>query len=193
MNQSLLILDAFSLSPGEPACRALAGVLESANAARLPRFAQWLGLAEPEFWQMLDHCFPGARAAGWAPESAPVDAAALPCEFADLVQMLIASGDPARPARPETRWAAHALASGCFGGSHLWHDMGLSGRHDVSRLLQAYFPSLYAANTTDMKWKKFFYHALCQRLDLHPCPEPACAGCDNYASCHGTESVIGWR
>ncbi|MGT2455753.1 hypothetical protein ACU4GI_22055 [Cupriavidus basilensis] len=47
MNQSLLILDAFSLLPGEPACRALAGVLENANAGRLPRFAQWLGLAEP--------------------------------------------------------------------------------------------------------------------------------------------------
>ncbi len=91
MNQSLLILDAFSPSPGEPACRALAGVLESANAARLPRFAQWLGLAEPEFWQMLDHCFPGARAAGWAPESAPIDAAALPCEFPDLAAI--------RPAR----------------------------------------------------------------------------------------------
>ena len=112
VNQSLLILDAFSLSPGEPACRALAGVLESANAARLPRFAQWLGLAEPEFWQMLDHCFPGARAAGWAPESAPVDAAALPCEFADLVQMLHRA-IPLAPkcAGPPTRWPAAALAA----------------------------------------------------------------------------------
>ncbi|WP_454726763.1 MULTISPECIES: nitrogen fixation protein NifQ [Cupriavidus] len=187
MNQSLLILDAFSLSPGEPAARTLAGVLERADAGGLPRFAQWLGLDEAEFWRMLEQCFPGARAAGWAPESAPVDAAALPCEFPDLVAMLVASGDASRPAM---RWAAHALACGCFGGSHLWQDMGLSGRHDVSRLLREYFPALHAANTTDMKWKKFLYHELCRRLDLHPCPEPRCTGCDNYAACHGAETVV---
>ena len=43
------------------------------------------------------------------------------------------------------------------------------------------------ANTTDMKWKKFFYHRVCERLDLHPCPEPSCSGCDQFANCHGPE------
>jgi nitrogen fixation protein NifQ len=31
------------------------------------------------------------------------------------------------------------LACGCFGGGHLWHDMGLSGRENVYVLLQRHF------------------------------------------------------
>jgi len=185
-NRSLLILDAFARRPGEPAYRALAGVLESANAGRLPRFAQWLALPEDAFWAMLDRCFPGARHFGWGPEHDMPDPAHLPCEFDDLVELL---DDYASVDTPEARWAARALACGCFGGSHLWHDMGLSGRDEVSLLLDTYFHPLYVANTTDMKWKKFFYHQLCLKLDLHPCPEPSCEGCDNYAQCHGSEAV----
>ncbi|SDC90625.1 nitrogen fixation protein NifQ [Cupriavidus sp. YR651] len=189
MNRSLLLLDAFAAHPGDPVTRALAGVLETACAGRLPRFAQWLGLPPAEFRQMLDHCFPGAAQAGWEPDVPPQDPDALPCEFADLVEMLEDGHTPARHG-PEVRWAAHALASGCFGHTHLWQDMGLSGRHDVSTLLEQVFQPVFAANTSDMKWKKFFYHRVCERLDIHPCPEPSCEGCDHYATCHGAEAPL---
>jgi nitrogen fixation protein NifQ len=189
VNQSLLILDAFAMQPGEPAYRALAAVLESANAGRLPRFTQRLGLDEHEFRLMLDHCFPGARDAGWSPECDAQDRGPLPCEFPDLVALLL---DSRSLEIPEARWSAHALACGCFGAGHLWHDMGLSGRNDVSQLLDKYFHPLYAANTGDMKWKKFFYRELCLKMDLHPCPEPACAQCDHHAQCYGTEAVVHW-
>jgi len=189
MNRSLLLLDAFAARPGDPRSRALAGVLESAASGHLPAFAQWLGLPPGAFRVMLDQCFPGAAAAGWTPEAPSVDAFAPPCEFADLVDMLWDGRSPGRD-EPETRWAAHALASGCFGGGHLWEDMGLSGRDDVSRLLGEHFSPVFIANTADMKWKKFFYHRVCARLDLHPCPEPSCSRCDHYASCHGAELPV---
>ncbi|QRQ84230.1 nitrogen fixation protein NifQ [Cupriavidus oxalaticus] len=186
MNCSLLLLDAFAAHPGDPVSRALSGVLESAGAGCLPRFAQWLGLPPDEFRQMLDTCFPGAAAAGWAPDVPAADPGALPCEFGDLVEMLW-SGRSAGHDSQLVRWAAHALACGCFGRTHLWQDMGLSGREDVSGLLRAMFEPVFLANTTDMKWKKFFYHRVCERLDLHPCPEPSCSGCDQFANCHGPE------
>lgn len=190
MNRSLLILDAFAAHPGDLVARALAGVLESAASGRLPAFAQWLGLPSQEFRVLLDRYFPGAAAAGWAPDAPNVDAAALPCEFADLVDMLWDGRSPGRDA-VAVRWTAHALASGCFGGGHLWEDMGLGGRDDVSDLLRTRFAPVFAANTTDMKWKKFFYHRVCARLDLHSCPEPSCSRCDHYAQCHGPEGRAG--
>lgn len=88
MNHSLLLLDAFAVHPGHPVSRALSGVLESAAAGCLPRFAQWLGLSPGEFRGMLDIWFPGAASAGWEPDPPPVDLAMLPCEFGDIVEML---------------------------------------------------------------------------------------------------------
>ncbi len=189
MNRSLLLLDAFAAHPGDPVSRALSGVLESAAAGGLPRFAQWLGLPPDEFHRMLDTCFPGAAEAGWEPDAPPVDPQALPCEFADLVEMLW-SGRSAGADALTARWAAHALACGCFGRTHLWQDMGLSGREDVCGLLQLRFEPVFLANTTDMKWKKFFYHRVCEQLDLHPCPEPSCSDCDHFADCHGDEAPV---
>ena len=186
MNHSLLLLDAFAAHPGDPVSRALSGVLESAAAGCLPRFAQWLGLPPGEFRDVLDTWFPGAASAGWEPDVPPVDLAVLPCEFGDIVEMLW-DGRSQGAGGSHVRWAAHALACGCFGRTHLWQDMGLSGRDDVSRLLRQTFEPVFLANTTDMKWKKFFYHRVCERLDLHPCPEPSCDGCDQFANCHGAE------
>ena len=117
MNRSLLLLDAFAAQPGDPVTRALAGVLESACAGRLPRFAQWLGLPPDAFRRMLDHCFPGAAQAGWAPDVPPQAPDSLPCEFADLVEMLEDGCTPGAAGTlvPLVHWAAHALACGCFG------------------------------------------------------------------------------
>lgn len=185
MNDCPLLLTAYAAHPDDPAYRAIACVLETATARKLHGFAQWLGLEENTFWKMLMHCFPGASEAGWKPDLRH-DQIVLPCEFTDLTDMLLADRSDDMP---ETFWAAHALACGCFGNGHLWHDMGLTGREEVSSLLQRHFTPLFNANTSNMKWKKFFYHRVCERLDIHPCPEPSCAGCDNYVACHGAETI----
>jgi nitrogen fixation protein NifQ len=191
MNRSLLLLDAFAAQPGDPVTRALAGVLESACAGRLPRFAQWLGLPPDAFRHMLDHCFPGAAQAGWAPDVPPQAPDSLPCEFADLVEMLEDGCTPGAAGTlvPLVHWAAHALACGCFGHTHLWQDMGLSGRDDV-RVAAA---GLLAGLRGQYHGHEMEEVLLSPRLRAarHPsCPEPSCEGCDHYAACHGTESAI---
>lgn len=39
---------------------------------------------------------------------------------------------------------------------HLWQDLGLFNRGELSRLLATHFPTLAAGNTQNMKWKKPF-------------------------------------
>ena len=60
-----------------------------------------------------------------------------------------------------------ALAS--LGNNHLWQDMGLASRAELSELLGRHFPGLVAKNTGNMKWKKFFYRQLCEREGLSIC------------------------
>lgn len=91
-------------------------------------------------------------------------------------------------ARTEPPWpdALLALASACFGRQHLWQDLGLDGRAQVSLLLRQGFPTLHASNVRDLKWKRHLFLVLgMQRgeVDLRP---PKCDGCDHFAQCFPT-------
>jgi nitrogen fixation protein NifQ len=65
--------------------------------------------------------------------------------------------------------------------------MGLPSRDVLSQLMRAYFPVLYYKNSTNMKWKKFFYKQLCDRRDVPMCKAPSCGQCCDYALCFGAE------
>jgi nitrogen fixation protein NifQ len=84
-------------------------------------------------------------------------------------------------------WMAHIVAAACMGGNHLWQDLGLWNRTDLSRLMTENFPSLAAKNVRDMKWKKFLYKQLCQREGVYVCRSPSCEVCVDYANCFGPE------
>lgn len=145
------------------------------------------GVAGDDRRRMGMFCAPGADA-GTAQVlmRAGTSAPAFPDEFDDLVELLL---DHRRDDRDETRWLACAIATACFGEAHLWQDMGLSDRGALSRLLSRYFPSLYAKNTGNMKWKKFFYKQLCERMGLSLCKAPSCSACSDYSRCFGPESA----
>jgi nitrogen fixation protein NifQ len=87
------------------------------------------------------------------------------------------------------RWLAQIVSVACLGADHLWQDLRLRSRDDLSRLLQDWFPSLAARNTGNMKWKKFFYKQLCERAELQICKSPSCAACSDYAVCFGSEDA----
>lgn len=87
----------------------------------------------------------------------------------------------------ECSWMAEILITGCAGNNHLWQDLGLWQRVDLTALIQNNFPSLAAKNTFDMKWKKFFYKQLCLAEGVYVCRAPSCAVCSDYAACFGTE------
>jgi nitrogen fixation protein NifQ len=88
---------------------------------------------------------------------------------------------------PETKWLASAVARACLFSDHLWQDLGLTSRKDLSGLLTRHFQPLASKNTGDMKWKKFFYKQLCDREGLNLCKAPSCGVCADYKVCFGPE------
>lgn len=89
---------------------------------------------------------------------------------------------------PTELLVAHILAAACAGRDHLWQDLGLAGRDELTRLMWINFPALARANTGDMKWKKFLYRQLCSREGIYVCPAPSCGVCADYATCFGPEN-----
>lgn len=70
---------------------------------------------------------------------------------------------------------------------HLWQDLGLFDRGDLTRLLARHFPTLHAGNTANMRWKKYFYRKLCEAEGFSLCTAPSCSVCADFASCFGSE------
>lgn len=72
--------------------------------------------------------------------------------------------------------------------NHLWQDLGLANRGDLSKLMQLHFAPLALRNKQDMKWKKFFYRLICQEEDSRMCLAPSCSECSDFEGCFGDES-----
>ncbi|MDR3087200.1 MAG: nitrogen fixation protein NifQ [Azoarcus sp.] len=89
---------------------------------------------------------------------------------------------------PSEVWLANIVATACAGNEHLWHDLGLVDRNELSALLFNAFPALAQQNTGDMKWKKFIYRFYCARNGIYVCPVPFCRECADYANCFAPET-----
>jgi len=108
-------------------------------------------------------------------------------EVDDLMLLLI---EHAAPALAGSAWLAEvseAVAVACLGDNHLWQDLALASRGELSALMLQCFPTLAARNDRDMKWKKFLYKQLCEREQLFICRAPSCAVCSDYGLCFGAE------
>lgn len=170
-----------------PAAPAVAGdpnrpVLASLLAGRLCGegvLPASLGLPETELDNLWSAYFPGPRLA--LPEQAVED---IP-ERQDLVSILLEH----RAGRfPSDIWLAFIVAVACAGRDHLWQDLGLADRGELSHLLFNAFPSLARQNTGDMKWKKFLYRYYCARDGIYVCPAPSCGECADHAQCFAPET-----
>jgi nitrogen fixation protein NifQ len=85
---------------------------------------------------------------------------------------------------------ATLIARRCQEPRHLWQDLGLRERSELSQLMQRHFPRLKARNSGDMKWKKFLYRLVCGSEGFVLCPAPVCSDCDDFASCFGAEEGV---
>lgn len=83
---------------------------------------------------------------------------------------------------------AAVLAAGCLGGEHLWRDLGLADRGQLSSLIRTNFPALFELNSANMKWKRFFYKQLCEQGGGYVCRAPSCQECTAYHDCFGPEA-----
>lgn len=109
-------------------------------------------------------------------------------EVADLVGLLVAHADPQAGPAHEIERVALTLAVASLGDNHLWQDLGLGSRAELSALMRRWFPSLVARNDRDMKWKKFLYRLLCEREQVLICKSPSCAVCSDVGVCFGPET-----
>ena len=171
----------------------LAGSDGSANNAWLAQIAaSWLvcegvlpdklGLSSEQF-QALQVNFSGYDLPEQAPSGKSLDFSRM-LEKQDLEQLL---RQFAAPDIPETEWLIAIIVAACLGSDHLWHDLGLWSRKELSAMLQHNFPDLAARNSKDMKWKKFLYKQLCEAEGLYLCRAPSCEVCKDYAQCFGPE------
>ncbi len=141
-----------------------------------------LGLAPDEFVILMARHFPGFTLPAML--AVPVAEAARHDERDELLTLL---REHCAGTDDSGRWMAEIVTTACMSGDHLWQDLGLWSRADLSRLMTQNFPALAARNTRDMKWKKFLYKQLCDREGVVVCRSPSCEVCVDYRKCFGPE------
>jgi nitrogen fixation protein NifQ len=84
-------------------------------------------------------------------------------------------------------YLAAMIARRCKFPHHLWQDLGLRNRGELSRLMQRHFNTLATRNSNNMKWKKFLYRLVCRSEGFSLCVAPVCSDCNDFVNCFGSE------
>ena len=144
----------------------------------------WLGLEPDEFGTMMDFYFKRNSVCGWGLPSIAADFSRM-LEREDLERYLLSHAAPGHP--EERRWITRILVAGCLGQDHLWQDLGLWSRADLTSLIAFNFPGLHDLNIGNMRWKKFLYKKLCESEGIYVCRAPSCEVCVDYPICFSAE------
>lgn len=156
------------------ACLLAVAARESHNPAAA------LGLNPLELQELLRAFFPWAR----LPVSEVAETPPPPGN-AELLELLLShvpqdgQGHP----QPAALWLAKCLAARAAHPGHLWVNLGLFERPQLSAAIARHLPSLAAANHQGMRWKRFLFRELCQRSGHLLCKSPNCGVCSDYALC----------
>ena len=143
----------------------------------------YLGLQPLQFQKLLEQYFPDYSLAGSAASGKTSNFSRM-LEKQDLEQYLrrfAANNDELN------EWLISMIVAACLGSDHLWQDLGLWSRKDLSDMLTRHFPEMKALNSKDMKWKKFLYKQLCETEGFYVCRAPSCEVCKDYSNCFGYE------
>jgi nitrogen fixation protein NifQ len=167
---------------GEPVEDLLARMIASWSLGQ-GAMPQWLGLSRVRFHALFDRHFPRFEVRSLQDCGEPLDPRRWD-EMSDLRNLLMQNiSDGAG----EHEMMADIVIAGCMGAGHLWQDLGLWERADLSRLMLTHFRPLAMRNERDMKWKKFLYKQLCETEGIYTCRAPSCEVCVDYAVCFGPE------
>jgi len=143
----------------------------------------YLGLETEQFSALKQYFFPGCSIPEQAPSGSELDFSRM-LEKEDLVTLL---KQFSTSENLDAGWIINIVVAGCLGSDHLWQDLGLWSRSQLSEMLHYNFPELAAKNDKDMKWKKFLYKQLCEAEGLYLCRAPSCEVCIDYPKCFGPE------
>ena len=184
------VLIAHALDAKEPTVLALAGVLSAAFERHGRQQLPLPGLDAKATRQLLARWFPGADAAlglDWPTLAHAHRLEPRSDEIEEVASLLRDHSNLNADNQEASAAIAWVIACACLGNNHLWQDLGLPSRHELSLLMSHWFPTLAARNVQNMKWKKFFYKQLCEREDIMICKAPTCGVCTDHNICFGPE------
>ncbi|WP_050449912.1 nitrogen fixation protein NifQ [Achromobacter spanius] len=153
------------------------------------------GLCPKELADLLDYLFPDALA------SQDARLAALGQQFSAYAAR--GRGDPQpgftllvrvlleayrAPDTPTTPWVTGVLVHACLRPDHLWRDLGLSGREDLTFVLARHYPGLVMRNARNLRWKQFLAYSACEHAGLPPSAAPGCFQCEDHGACYANGS-----
>ncbi|WP_408279382.1 nitrogen fixation protein NifQ [Paraburkholderia sediminicola] len=139
-----------------------------------------LGLPQPAWRALLERHFVHAPAS--LPALPPVDTSEH-AAFVETLHALLLTYASAAVDTNDARCLASIVAHACLRPDHLWRDLGLAGREEVTWMLTRYFPTLVVLNVDNLRWKKFLAQQRALSLGLQPGPAPGCPGCEDYGHC----------
>ncbi len=145
--------------------------------------AETIGLNREQLRRLISAWAPAARRLinlDREPESAPCDD--------EETQIRALLEQYRSDAAQETEWLIAIIARRAMQPRHLWQDLGLLDRSELSRLMTARFASLSARNVANMRWKKFFFRCLCENEGFTLCAAPSCQECSDFEDCFGDET-----
>lgn len=174
--------DAAADDDGEFDIHVLASLIAIAAAQSSAVHTQ-LGLSVGDFQALLDRCFPGAHDVFCGCDND--QAGEEDNEVAMVRELLLAYRSTEGE---ESRWLASMIARRAVEPNHLWEDLGLRNRGELSRLLMRHFAPLATQNTRNMRWKRFFYRMLCEADGMALCTTPVCTDCTDFDLCFGEET-----
>lgn len=85
------------------------------------------------------------------------------------------------------RWLARILSARAAHPGHLWVAMGLFRRPELTATIRRHLPLLAAANSQNMRWKRYLFRQVCELHGAVLCKSPNCGVCSDYSLCFGTE------
>ncbi len=162
------------------ACVFAIGTAECASGGSL---AEALGVSGKALRGAISHYFPGALS---RLEPFGLDRDVSVADAEQSLRMLLRRSRSAPT--PLSALLAVVVARRAMRPNHLWQDLGLANRSELSALMQRHFAPLALRNRQDMKWKKFFYRMICSDDSYRLCSAPSCSECCDFDGCFGDES-----
>jgi nitrogen fixation protein NifQ len=156
----------------------------SVAASEAGELTERLGLSAEDLNELLSSFLVGDRIAG---DSGAAPETADPEEVELIRDILLAH---VVPGSEKGRWFAAMIARRALEPNHLWEDLGLRNRGELTRLMARHFASLAARNDKNMRWKRFIYRLMCENDGFVMCATPVCTNCADYNSCFGAEEGI---
>ena len=161
-------------------CLFAIGVAERTSGSSL---AEALGISGKILRGVIDQYFPGAMD---SLEAFGLDSTILVEEEEQSLRRLLQRSRST--SAPLSSLLAILVARRAMRPNHLWQDLGLTNRSELSALMKRHFAPLALRNKNDMKWKKFFYRMICRDSSARRCVAPCCSECSDFNGCFGDES-----